>query len=76
MEDRWAGWWDWLVAVDLARCLVPTGHALIGDRGEIEPQASHRPWARTSSGRPGESQPGSVPFGEEGLRTVYILPGV
>lgn len=23
-------WWDWLLAVDLARCLVPTGHALIG----------------------------------------------
>lgn len=65
------------MAVDLARCLVPTGHALNGgDRGEIEPQASHRPWARTSSGCPGASQPGSVPFGEEGLRTVYILPGV
>lgn len=50
-----AGRWDGLVAANLARCLVPTSHTLICNRGEMELWTCHRPWACTSSGCPGQS---------------------
>lgn len=43
------------MAANLARCLVPTSHTLICNRGEMELWTCHRPWACTSSGCPGQS---------------------